>query len=87
MESRLINCDPVSKNAVLTSINILQNNLDELVENNAKGAAVKSSARWMQYGEKNTKYFLSLEKRIKKKNLLRVLKMHKVLYLLSRPAY
>ena len=69
MESRLINCDPVSKNAVLTSINIIQNDLDELVENNAKGAAVRSSARWMQYGEKNTKYFLGLEKRIREKKI------------------
>ena len=54
MESRLINCDPISKNAVLTSINITQNDLDKLVETNAK------------YGEKNTKYFLGLEKRNRK---------------------
>ena len=63
VESRLINSDPISENAVLTSINITQNNLDKLIENNAKGATIRSRARWMEYGEKNTKYFLGLEKR------------------------
>ena len=42
MESCLINCDPISKNAELASINITQNNLVKLVENNAKGAAARS---------------------------------------------
>ena len=89
MESRLINCDPNNKNAVLPSINIrpTQNDLDKLVENNAKGAAVRSTARWMEYREKNTKYFLGLKKRNREKNLLIVLKMRKEKYLLSRSVY
>ena len=62
MVSRLINCDPISKTAVLTSINITQNDLDKLVKNNAKGAAVRSRARWMEYGKKNTKFFFGSRK-------------------------
>ena len=44
IESRLINCDPADKNAVLSSINTTQNDLDKLIENNAEGAAVRSRA-------------------------------------------
>ena len=48
---------------VLSSINTTHNDLDKLIENNAKGAAVRSRARWTEYGGKNTTYFLGLEKR------------------------
>ena len=52
IESHLINCDPADKNAVLSSICATQNDLDKLIENNAKGAAVRSRARWTKYGGK-----------------------------------
>ena len=44
LESRLINCDPADKNAVLSSVNTL----DKLIENNTKGAAIRSRARWTE---------------------------------------
>ena len=32
------------------------------MEKIAQGAAIRSRARWMEFGEKNNKYFLNLEK-------------------------
>ena len=64
----------LTKNAVLSSINTTQNDLDKLIENNAKGAAVRSRERWTEYGEKNTKYFLGLVKRNKDKKSIKSLK-------------
>lgn len=40
----------------------LQNQLDNLYLEKAKGAFVRSRARWLEEGEKNTTYFFSLEK-------------------------
>jgi len=37
--------------------------MDELMENKIKGAIIRSKAKWSEFGEKNTKYFLNLEKR------------------------
>ena len=59
MKSRLINCDPADKNAVLSSINTTKNDLDKLIENSAKGAAVRSRARWTEYGDKIPSIFLA----------------------------
>ena len=40
-----------------------QNELNDLLENRTKSAIVRSKARWVEHGEKNTKHFLTLEKR------------------------
>ena len=37
--------------------------LEKFYDEKAKGSIVRSRARWHEYGEKSTKYFLSLEKR------------------------
>jgi len=41
----------------------LQNELDNIYEEKARGAFVRSRQKWMEAGEKNTKYFFGLEKR------------------------
>lgn len=41
----------------------LKQELDKLIEMRTKGAIVRSRVRWAEKGEKNTKYFLNLEKR------------------------
>ena len=41
----------------------LQLELDQLYEEKAKGAFIRSRRRWMGEGEKNTRYFFNLEKR------------------------
>ena len=35
---------------------------DCFVEKIARGAVIRSRARWMEFGEKSNKYFLSLKK-------------------------
>ena len=37
--------------------------IDKILEDNCKGAFVRSRERWMEKGEKSSKYFLNLEKR------------------------
>ena len=61
------NCKP----DILSSIDIKQKELESMYNYNAKGAMIRSRARWVEDGEKNSKYFLNLEKRhfTKKKNL------------------
>ena len=46
-----------------------------MVENRTKGAIIKSKARWAEFGEKNTKYFLNLEKRNRAKKAINELKI------------
>ena len=41
--------------------------LETLVEYKTKGAIIRSKSRWYNEGEKNTKYFLNLEKDIANK--------------------
>ena len=74
VESRLHNCDPIDRNDILSSINTARNNLDQLMENNTKGASVRSRARWIEFGEKNSKYFFGLKKRHNDKKSIRLLR-------------
>ena len=41
----------------------LRGELEQIIEYRTKGAIVRSRSRWYNEGEKNTKYFLNLEKR------------------------
>ena len=46
------------------------NAIKRITEQKVKGAIIRSKARWVEYGEKNTRYFLNLEKRRgEKKNI------------------
>uniref|UniRef100_A0A3P9J195 Reverse transcriptase domain-containing protein n=1 Tax=Oryzias latipes TaxID=8090 RepID=A0A3P9J195_ORYLA len=51
----------------------LQSKLDELYTQRARGAYIRSRARWIEEGEKNSAYFCSLEKRRQKRNSLKSL--------------
>ena len=68
VESRLINCLEKDRNAILNSINNTQNELNHLIAHKAKGAAIRSRARWTEH--ENNKHFLRLEKRIETKKQL-----------------
>lgn len=46
----------------------LQSEIDKLYVDAAKGAFIRSRARWLENGEKNTSYFFALEKRNFKRN-------------------
>ena len=38
-------------------MNISRNDFNQLIQTRANGAAIKSRARWVEFGEKNSKYF------------------------------
>ena len=48
----------------------LESQLNDLYNKKAKGAQIRSRAKWVDEGEKNTKYFLNLEKNINRTMLL-----------------
>ena len=48
----------------------LETQLNELYDKKAKGAQIRSRAKWIDEGEKNTKYFLSLEKTHQSHNVI-----------------
>jgi len=59
----------------LTELNSLQKKLDEIYLEKASGAFVRSRARWIEEGEKNTTYFYGLEKsRQSKKRICKLTK-------------
>lgn len=51
-------------------VQTLQLKLDEMYIKKAKGAFVRSSAKWIEEGGKNTAYFCNLEKRRQQQNAL-----------------
>ena len=44
--------------------------LDSIYYNISKGAQIKSKAKWITEGERNTSFFLGLEKKHKRNNTL-----------------
>ena len=74
MELLLNNCLTNEKINLMSRINNMRNELNQFIQNDAKGAAVRSRARWMEFGEKNSRYFLSLEKWHNDKKFIKSLK-------------
>ena len=58
----------------ITKLYRLRSELNKIVEYRTKGAIIRSRTRWHEQGEKNTKYFLNLEKRQKEKTYISKLK-------------
>ena len=52
-----------------------QRELEQIIEHKTKGAILRSKCRWYNEGEKNTKYFLNLEKRHYKNDVISQLKI------------
>ena len=57
-----------------TERDVLINDLHNLVNENNKGAQIRSRAKWIEQGEKSTKFFFNLEKQNKAKNTIKKLK-------------
>ncbi|CAJ1069845.1 unnamed protein product [Xyrichtys novacula] len=66
--------DPTS--AEVEQLAYLQTELDKLFEGKARGAFIRSRRKWLEQGEKCTKYFFSLEKRNYEMSSLCKLKIH-----------
>ena len=62
LQSQLSSCNINEKDNILSMTAKTQSDLNCLVEKIAQGAAIRSRARWMEFGEKSNKYFLSLQK-------------------------
>ena len=52
-----------------------KNKLEKMIEFRTKGAILRSKARWYNEGEKNTKYFLNMEKRHYKQGTISQIKI------------
>jgi exonuclease III len=48
----------------------LENRLSNIYDEKARGAQIRSRAKWVSDGEKNTKYFLGLEKKHQTQNII-----------------
>ena len=49
--------------SIIERINLLKRDLEKIIEHRTKGAILRSKSQWYNEGERNTKYFLNLEKR------------------------
>ena len=65
--------DPSKKN--LVAWNVFRERMQKMYEEKVEGIIVRSLARWHEHGEKNSKYFLNLEKRNHIKKHVRKLKL------------
>ena len=55
--------DKTHNENTLREIESIQEEIEAINRHRAKGCMIRSKARWVEEGEKNTAYFLSLEKR------------------------
>ena len=63
------NITEVDRETLTMQLEGYKQELEKLIEYKTKGSIIRSKTRWYNEGEKNTKYFLGLEKRhFKKKN-------------------
>ena len=70
LQSKLSSYNINEKGNIFSMIAKTQSDFNCFVEKIARGAAIRSRARWMEFGEKSNKYFLSLEKWRRSKKLL-----------------
>ena len=66
--------DPLNQNTN-ERMKALKEELEKIIEHRTKGAILRSKSKWYNEGEKNTKYFLSLEKRHFKQGTISQLKL------------
>ena len=67
--------DDSRKTQIWIELETKKQQLESLVEYKTKGAIIRSKSRWYNEGEKNTKYFLNLEKRHCKQGTITQLKI------------
>lgn len=71
----LLNKDDLTEDDQIKIRNI-HSKLDDMYIKMAKGAFIRSRAKWLEEGERNTNYFFSLEKRNQKRNNICSLKIN-----------
>ena len=63
----------------LSALNVLKEKLEHVYEKKVEGIIIRSRARWHEHGEKNSKYFLNLEKRNHVRKHIRKLRLSGVI--------
>ena len=69
--------DPSQEN--LVTLNVLKERMEKMYEEKVEGVIVRSRVRWHEHGEKNSRYFLTLEKRSHVKKHVRKLRLSGVI--------
>ena len=69
------NIDEKEKKGILGALDSKKLELEKLIEYRTKGTISRAKCRWHNEGEKNTKYFLNLEKRHYKQGTISQLKL------------
>ena len=67
-------CTVEQMSQLQTKLDDYRNEIERIIEYRTKGAILRSKTRWYNEGEKNTKYFLNLEKRQYKQGTISRLK-------------
>ncbi|KAL9982000.1 hypothetical protein ACROYT_G010777 [Oculina patagonica] len=69
------NLDDVQTSHIEEEIDKQKRELEKIIEERTKGAILRSKTKWYNEGEKNTKYFLNLEKRHYKQSAISQIKI------------
>ena len=77
LELKMDNVDSseTENSELVEKLNDLKSELERIIELRTKGAILRSKIKWHNEGEKNTKYFLNLEKRHYKQGTISQLKV------------
>ena len=71
-----VSTDDAVKQKMWSELETKKRELETIIEHQTKGAILRSKSRWYNEGEKNTKYFLNLEKRHCKQGTIFQLKIN-----------
>ena len=71
-----VSTDDAVKQKMWSELETKKRELETIIEHQTKGAILRSKSRWYNEGEKNTKYFLNLEKRHCKQGTISQLKIN-----------
>ena len=63
LETMINNCNNEEQLSAEIKYDNLKTELQQIYEAKGKGAILRSKVRWVEQGEKSTKYFFNLEKR------------------------
>ena len=69
------NLEEKDKKGILDALDTKRLELEKIIEYRTKGSILRARCRWHNEGEKNTKYFLNLEKRHYKQGVISQLKL------------
>ena len=72
----MANYNEPQNQSIIERINLSKRDLEKIIEHRTKGAVLRSKSQWYNEGERNTKYFVNLEKRHFKQGTISQLKIN-----------